>query len=243
MSPQKRRCLFPPSSSRPPPSPSPVGRSSKRARPLSARRHQRHPSRGRHRRWHRRRSETGGVGVYTLGQLDMIGGSTITNEAMWTFNKNSLDQAVDILPGVTVHQLGRLAQRRRHLRARLQPLPGAALHGRRPHLPAGRQPPRHQPLPDAGPRRGAGRKGLRVRAQGPGGKGGAINLVSRKPTKENESRPRRRRVRRRSWLDGPVELYAYAGTRQKGYYAQVSGTMVDRITSTCRTTSPRRPGD
>ena len=30
-----------------------------------------------------------GVGIYTLGQLDMIGGSTVTNEAMWTFNKNA----------------------------------------------------------------------------------------------------------------------------------------------------------
>jgi iron complex outermembrane receptor protein len=35
-----------------------------------------------------------GVGVYTLGQHDMIDGSTITNEAMYTFNKNSLGQAV-----------------------------------------------------------------------------------------------------------------------------------------------------
>src|SRR5688572_31715314 len=32
-----------------------------------------------------------GVGLYTLGQLDLIGGSTITNEAMYTFNKNTLD--------------------------------------------------------------------------------------------------------------------------------------------------------
>ena len=41
------------------------------------------------------------VGVYTLGQLDMIGGSTITNEAMYTYNKNSLGQAVNLLPGVS----------------------------------------------------------------------------------------------------------------------------------------------
>ena len=47
-----------------------------------------------------------GVGIYTLGQLDMIGGSTITNEAMWTFNKNSVDQAVGILPGVTMTNTG-----------------------------------------------------------------------------------------------------------------------------------------
>ncbi len=30
----------------------------------------------------RQRDGTAGVGVYTLGQLDLIGGSTITNEAM-----------------------------------------------------------------------------------------------------------------------------------------------------------------
>jgi iron complex outermembrane receptor protein len=47
-----------------------------------------------------------GVGIYTLGQLDLIGGSTITNEAMWTFNKNSVDQAVGILLGVTMTNTG-----------------------------------------------------------------------------------------------------------------------------------------
>ena len=36
----------------------------------------------------------------------MIGGSTITNEAMWTFNKNTLDQAVAIVPGVTMTNTG-----------------------------------------------------------------------------------------------------------------------------------------
>jgi iron complex outermembrane receptor protein len=49
---------------------------------------------------------TSPVGVFTLGQLDSIGGSTITNEAMWTFNKQSLDQAASIVPGVTMHNTG-----------------------------------------------------------------------------------------------------------------------------------------
>ncbi len=48
----------------------------------------------------------GPVGIFTLGQLDVIGGSTITNEAMWTFNKNTLDQAASIVPGVTMHNTG-----------------------------------------------------------------------------------------------------------------------------------------
>ena len=39
----------------------------------------------------------------------MIGGSTITNEAMWTYNKESLGQAVNILPASS----GRAQVRRR----------------------------------------------------------------------------------------------------------------------------------
>ncbi len=35
----------------------------------------------------------GTPGIFTLGQLDMIGGSTVGNKAMWTFNTNTLDQA------------------------------------------------------------------------------------------------------------------------------------------------------
>jgi iron complex outermembrane receptor protein len=35
----------------------------------------------------------GKPGIFTLGQLDMIGGSTVNNAAMWTFNTNTLEQA------------------------------------------------------------------------------------------------------------------------------------------------------
>ncbi|MBN2447626.1 MAG: TonB-dependent receptor, partial [Phycisphaerae bacterium] len=64
---------------------------------------------------------------------------------------------------------------------------------------------------------------------GPGGMGGAINLVSRKPTKELEFEGRSGMI-----LDGDLgsmgqwSSYAYAGTRQKGYYAQVSYNIVDQ---------------
>lgn len=64
---------------------------------------------------------------------------------------------------------------------------------------------------------------------GPGGEGGAINLVSRKPTKEIELEGRSGMI-----LDGDLgsggqwSRYAYAGTRQKGYYAQLSGSIIDQ---------------
>jgi len=64
---------------------------------------------------------------------------------------------------------------------------------------------------------------------GPGAEGGAINLVSRKPTKEIELEGRSGMI-----LDGDLgsvgqwSSYAYAGTRQKGYYAQLSGSIIDQ---------------
>src|SRR5262249_40722405 len=58
---------------------------------------------------------------------------------------------------------------------------------------------------------------------------GAINLVSRKPTKEIELEGRAGLI-----MDGDLgsmgqwNSYAYAGTRQRGYYAQLSGNIVDQ---------------
>ena len=150
---------------------------------------------------------TAGVGIYTLGQLDLIGGSTITNEAMWTFNKNiARPGAEHRARRVPSQQQRRQPQRARHPRARLRPLPRAALHGRRAHLPAGRQPPRLQPLPDAGPRRDPGAEGLRLGAQRPGRHG--RRHQPRQPQADQGGRARRarrRRVRRRPRLHGPVE--------------------------------------
>jgi iron complex outermembrane receptor protein len=88
---------------------------------------------------------TAGVGVFTLGQID---GSTVTNEAIWTFNKNTLDQAVAIVPGVTMTNTGGSRNERDILvrgfdRFRV-PL---SVDGVRVYLP--RQPARLQPLPHA----------------------------------------------------------------------------------------------
>jgi iron complex outermembrane receptor protein len=45
-------------------------------------------------------------GIFTLGQLDMIGGSTVSNQAMWTFNTNTLEQAAALAPGVSMANYG-----------------------------------------------------------------------------------------------------------------------------------------
>lgn len=52
-------------------------------------------------------------GVYQLGEISVsgaerggsgVGGSTVTREETWTFEKNTLDQAVNLVPGVVSTQ-------------------------------------------------------------------------------------------------------------------------------------------
>lgn len=176
------------------------------------------------------------TGVYTLGQLDMIGGSTITSEAMWTFNKQSLGQATNLLPGVTWASTGSPQANSSGSRNegdifvrgfnRFQvPL---SIDGVRVYLPADNRIDMNRFLTaDLAEVQVA--KGYVSVLNGPGGEGGAINLVSRTPTKAVEVEGRAGVI-----VNGDVNdlnswnAYAYAGTRQKGYYAQLSGTIVDQ---------------
>jgi iron complex outermembrane receptor protein len=172
---------------------------------------------------------TAGVGIYTLGQLDLIGGSTITNEAMYTFNKNTLDQALSIVPGVTVQNSGGSRNEKDVLvrgfdRFRV-PL---YMDGVRIYLPYDNRLDFNRFLtPDLSEVQV--QKGYVSVLNGPGGMGGAINLVSRKPTQQVELEGRTGAVFDSDLGSlGQWNAYAYGGTRQKGYYAQVSGTMVDQ---------------
>lgn len=174
-------------------------------------------------------SSDGRPGIFTLGELDLIGGATITNDAMWTFNKTSLDQAASIVPGVTVNSSGGSRNERDILirgydRQRV-PL---YLDGVRIYLPADNRLDFNRFLtPDLSEIQF--QKGYVSVLNGPGGLGGAINLVSRKPTKALELEGRSGIT-----VNGDVDElnswngYAYAGTRQDQYYAQISGTIQDR---------------
>lgn len=187
------------------------------------------------------------VGVFTLGQLDLIGGSTITNEAMWVYNKPSLDQAVSILPGVSSHNAGGSRNERdifvRGFDRIRVPL---YLDGVRINLPYDNRLDFSRFLtPDLSEIQV--QKGYVSVLNGPGGMGGAINLVSRKPTKPIELEGRVGAV-----FDGDLasmgqwSAYAFSGTRQKGYYAQISGNIVDQdhfdMSSDFTPTDPSTPG-
>lgn len=159
----------------------------------------------------------------------MIGGSTVTNEAMWTFNKKSLNQAVKILPGVSsTNSGGSRNEGDIYVRGfnRLQvPL---SIDGVRVYLPADNRIDMNRFLTDDLAEIQVA-KGYVSVLNGPGAMGGAINLVSRKPTKEVELEGRAGIV-----VNGDIDnlnswnSYAYAGTRQRGWYAQVSGNIVSQ---------------
>ncbi|HRN83529.1 MAG TPA: TonB-dependent receptor [Hyphomicrobium sp.] len=172
---------------------------------------------------------TGTVGAFTLGQIDMVGGSTITNEAMWTYNKQSLDEAVSIAPGVSAHTTGgRRNERDIYVRGFDRIRVPLSIDGVRVYLPADNRLDMNRFLtPDLAEIQI--QKGYVSVLNGPGGMGGAINMVSRKPTKAFEAEGRAGIVTTGDINDlNQWSSYAYAGTRQKGYYAQISGTIVDQ---------------
>ena len=187
------------------------------------------------------------IGIFTLGQLDMIGGSTITNEAMWSFNTQSLDKAANLAPGVTAHSAGgRRNERDIFVRGFDRFRVPLSIDGVRIYLPADNRIDMGRFLtPDLAEIQI--QKGYVSVLNGPGGMGGAINMVSRKPTKELEFEARSGLV-----MNGDVSemnqwsSYAYAGTRKKGYYAQISGTIVDQdsfnLSEDFKPTQPGSPG-
>ena len=169
---------------------------------------------------------SGKTGVFTLGQLSMIGGATVSNETMWTFNTTTLPQAAALAPGVSMTQSGGSRNEgdmmvRGFDRWRV-PL---TIDGARIYLPADNRIDMNRFLtPDIAEIQI--QKGYVSVLNGPGGMGGAINMVSRKPTKELESE-----VRFGMTFDGDLSTknaitsYGRVGTRRDEGYAQVSGTI------------------
>jgi iron complex outermembrane receptor protein len=167
-------------------------------------------------------------GIFTLGQLDMIGGSTVSNQAMWTFNTNTLEQAAAIAPGVSmVNYGGTRNERDVYVRGFDRWRVPLTLDGARIYLPADNRLDLARFLtPDLAEIQIE--KGYVSVLNGPGGMGGSINLVSRKPTKAFESE-----ARVGATFDGDlasrnsVTGYGRVGTKQDLGYAQISGTIVD----------------
>ncbi len=175
--------------------------------------------------------------VFSLGKITVaaprlqsdIGDDVVTTDEVWSFNRNTLDEAVKLIPGVTstFDSTGRRNERDILVRGfgRLQvPL---SIDGIRVYLPADNRLDFSRFLTQDLAQIQV-QKGYASVLEGPGGMGGAINLVTRKPTKEFEMQ-----VQSGASFDNDESSdgwngYAMVGTRQDRYYLQASGSYLDR---------------
>ncbi|ARR55674.1 TonB-dependent receptor [Rhizorhabdus wittichii DC-6] len=169
--------------------------------------------------------------AFSLGQIIVtgvrpagveVGGSTLTSEAIYAFNRPTLDEAANLIPGVASGNSGgsrneRLVFVRGFDRFQVP----ISIDGIRVYLPADNRLDYGRFLtPDIAEIQVA--KGYASVLDGPGAMGGAINLVTRKPTKEIEAE-----VRGTLNLDRGVDyagynVFALLGTKHDRWYAQGS---------------------
>jgi len=174
--------------------------------------------------------------VFDLGKLSVITvigerrdadttDNIVTPEDIWTFNRNTLDQAIKLVPGVSSTLMGGDQGRRNEHDVSVRgfgrwqvPL---SIDGVQIYLPADN-------------RLDFGRfltqdvaevevqKGYVSVLNGPGGMGGAINLVTRKPTQKFESEVRT------GASEGEWDAYAMVGSRQDKFYVEGSYAYLNR---------------
>jgi len=167
--------------------------------------------------------------VYVLGKepgSPGIGGSEVTREQVRTFERNSLDQAVNLVPGVvsTFDSNGRRNESDIFVRGFGRQQVPLMVDGVRIYLPADNR-------LDFGRFLTADiaaiqiQKGYASVLDGPGAMGGAINLVTVKPTKAFEAEGGLSAAGRgvEGW-----NAFAIVGSRQPRYYVQGSVALSDR---------------
>ncbi|MBB1092647.1 TonB-dependent receptor [Rhodopseudomonas palustris] len=177
-----------------------------------------------------------GKGAYELGMIQVTapvdegsefgdyGGSTISNTQTETYNKPTLDKAIDLVPGVNAGNTG--SQRNEtniyvHGFDRLQvPL---SIDGVRIYLPADNRLDFSRFLTDDIAQIQIA-KGYASVLDGPGALGGAINLVSKKPVKALEGEWRSQAEFGNTGVFDGFKNYGRVGSKQDQYYFQASGT-------------------
>lgn len=174
--------------------------------------------------------------VFTLGQItvtaprvnSVIGDATVDAREIWNFDLDTLDEAVKLIPGVTSNfdSNGRRNEHDILVRGYGRWQVPLSIDGIRVYLPADNRLDFNrfltQDLAEI-----QIRKGYASVIDGPGGLGGAINLVTRKPTKAFESSFQSGVMFGGSDYEGWSST-ASLGTRQDNYYVQASGSYLDR---------------
>lgn len=172
-----------------------------------------------------------GDNVFTLGQIIVtaprvdgisISPSTLSSDAIYAFNRVTLDDAVNLMPGVSSSNSGGSRNERlifvRGFDRFQVPL---SLDGIRVYLPADNRLDYGRFLtPDIAEVQVA--KGYASVLDGPGAMGGAINLVTRKPTKAIEAEVRGTLSLDRDADYAGYNVFALLGTKQDRWYAQAS---------------------
>lgn len=169
----------------------------------------------------------------TLGQIVVtaphseditIGTETLSSEAIYTFNRDTLDEAVNLMPGVTsANSGGSRNERLIFVRGFDRFQVPVSLDGIRVYLSADNRLDYGRFLtPDIAEIQVA--KGYASVLDGPGAMGGAINLVTRKPTKALEAEARATIDLDRDVDYAGYNVFALLGTRQEKFYAQASYT-------------------
>lgn len=172
-------------------------------------------------------------GTFTLGQIVVtatppkgieISGETLTAEAIYAFNRQTLDEAVNIMPGVAASNSGGSRNERlifvRGFDRFQVPL---SIDGIRVYLPADNRLDFGRFLTaDIAEVQVA--KGYASVLDGPGAMGGAINLVTSKPTEALEGEVRGTLNLDRGADYSGYSVYGRLGTAHEKWYAQASYT-------------------
>jgi iron complex outermembrane receptor protein len=166
-------------------------------------------------------------GPAPLQQTDSYGGVTISNRQNATFQRDSLDRAVNLAPGVVSNSTGGTRNEQNiYVRGFDRWQVPLTIDGVRVYLPADNRLDFARFLtPDIASVQIA--KGYVSVLDGPGGMGGQINLVSRKPTREIEGELRTGLEFGRDGTYEGIKTYGLVGTKQDDYYLQVSGAWRD----------------
>ena len=174
--------------------------------------------------------------VFDLGKIVVVGGPdgqpgvggvVLSSERIWMFDRKSLDQAVNVVPGVvsTFDSNGRRNESDIFVRGFGRWQVPLMVDGVRIYLPADNRLDFARFL-TADVSEVQIQKGYASVIDGPGAMGGAINLVTRKPTKPFEAEGS-------FWTGGRSDAegwngYAMVGTRQPKYYLQGNANYADR---------------
>ncbi|MEK9213174.1 TonB-dependent receptor plug domain-containing protein [Sphingomonas sp. 2378] len=156
-----------------------------------------------------------------------IGSESVGQEAIYKFDRQSLDEAANLIPGVTAgNSGGSRNERLLFVRGFDRFQVPVSIDGIRVYLPADNRLDYGRFLtPDVAQIQVA--KGYASVLDGPGAMGGAVNLVTRKPTKTLEIEGRAQLNLDRGLDYAGYNAFGLIGTRRDRWYAQASYAMND----------------